>query len=82
MKKTLLTTVGHVPSEEKDEIHPTKEQSDCTHFLLVSYFTITRRENVGDSRHVGSPFQIVRKEEEISLFLKSMNIKRGSCEES
>lgn len=25
-----------LPSEEKNEIHPTKEQSDCTHFLLVS----------------------------------------------
>ena len=25
-----------LPSEEKNEIQPTKEQSDCTHFLLVS----------------------------------------------
>ena len=32
----LIISNQPLPSEEKNEIHPTKEQSDCTHFLLVS----------------------------------------------
>ena len=48
-----------LPSEVKNEIHPTKEQSDRAHLQSITCLTVTRRKDENNGSDIADPLHDV-----------------------